>query len=497
MAMTRKIYLTTLLLCAFLITEGCGEAGMRMEYETDEFLSMNEAPELYPGVPAVLPRILVDKNGYSPTGEKVAIFTSKELPQIFYVVDDETGESVYTGAVTTKKNVAEGANILGYGRFTDLAKEGSYHIECEGLGQSYSFIISDELIRDSMKDALEVYDEVREKKVTVSVTDAKGEDVEKSIQGGWITEENGSQTVLTAAESMMTLLEAYELFPDSFAEFTNDAGENKLLDVLYHESVWMLSMQDEVSGGIYRSLVDKSSASGESFVLTPIDDETSAAFAAVMAKFSYVYKDVDQDYASLCLKAADTAWKYLEKKKAVTAGEDFAPILGSAAAELYRASGLMTYYTYTADLIPSSPDIVSSHWTLYSSITYMLTRKSVAVSKCQSLMKKLMKQGELLSQATRNDMYLVTDVTDNSVEELLWNAVIVSTSDYVLTNNEYANVILNHEHYFRGRNESSTDYIYEGDEYKLKDLRSNACYIYMLSQILSKDYYVAPTDNDY
>ena len=65
------------------------------------------------------------------------------------------------------------------------------------------------------------------------------------------------------------------------------------------------------------------------------------------------------------------------------------------------------------------------------------------------------------------------------------------------TNNEYANVILNHEHYFRGRNESSTDYIYDGEEYKLKDLRSNACYIYMLSQILSKDYYVAPTDNDY
>ena len=170
----------------------------------------------------------------------------------------------------------------------------------------------------------------------------------------------------------------------------------------------------------------------------------------------------------------------------------------AAAAELYRASGLQTYYTYANTLIPQTPDITGNHWDLYSAVTYMLTKKAVSLAKCQSLMKLLMNSGSKISQASRNDDYFISRIDgDNSTETLLWNTVILSTSDYVLTNNEYATVMLDHEHYLRGRNPGSEDFIYGGGEYKLKDLRSNASYVYMLAQILSIDYYVAPSDSDY
>ena len=129
----------------------------------------------------------------------------------------------------------------------------------------------------------------------------------------------------------------------------------------------------------------------------------------------------------------------------------------------------------------------------------MLTRKAVSVAKCSALMKDLMKQGENISQISRDDDYLISEIDgDDSLDSLLWNMVVLSTSDYVLTNNEYATVIGNHEHYLRGRNPQSSDYLHdENGEYKLKDLRSNAALIYMLAQILSGDYFVAPSDNDY
>jgi endoglucanase len=500
MVMKSKTFpiITTACIASLLVS--CSVPGFRMEYatETEEFLSMNEEPHLYDSVPVVIPHIVTDKAGFETEAEKVVVFTSDSLPQTFDVMDADTGKRVYSGVVKTKRHPAGGTAPLGYGNFTDLKKNGSYYIKCPGLGESYPFVVTDELIRGIVPDALDVLDLVREKRISVKARDTKGAEIEKIIQGGWITDENGTQEVEIAAETMMTLLTAYELFPQSFAEFTNDAGDIRILDQLYHESVWMLSLQDETSGGVFKSLYTVNDNVSVTYNLAPVDYAASAAFAAVMAKFSYVYKDVDAEYASICLKAADMAWKYLEKEKAISSSSSSSSVLAAAAVELYRASGLQSYYTYANELLPATVDIKADHWNLYSSVTYMLTRKAVSVGKCQSLMKNLMKNGEIISQAARDDSFMVSVIDgDDSFESLLWNMVILSTSNYVLTNDEYASVISNHEHYFRGRNFTSEDYIYEKDEYKLKDLRSNAAYIYMLAQILSGDYFVAPSDNDY
>ena len=498
--MKSKTFPIITIACVASLLASCGVPGFRMEYanEAEEFLSMNEEPHLYDSVPVVIPHIVTDKAGFETEAEKVVIFTSSSLPQTFEIIDADTGKKAFGGIVKTKRNTGISAAPLGYGYFTELTKSGNYYIKCSGLGESYPFVITDELIRGIVPDALDVLDIVREKRITVKARNTKGAEIEKIIQGGWLTDENGTQDVSIVAETMMTLLTAYELFPKSFEEFTNDAGDTRILDQLYHESVWMLSLQDETSGGVFKSLYTVNDNVSVTYNLSPVDYTASAAFAAVMAKFSYVYKDVDPEYASICLKAADMAWKYLEKEKAVSSSVPYSPVLASAAAELYRASGLQTYYTYANELLPANVDINADHWNLFSTVTYMFTRKAVSVVKCQSLMKSLMKNGEVISQAARDDEFMVSEIEgDDSFESLLWNMVILSTSNYVLTNDEYAKVINNHEHYFRGRNYSSEDFIYDKDEYKLKDLRSNAAYIYMLAQILSGDYFVAPSDSDY
>ena len=479
---------------------GCGSVpGMRMEYESEEFLSMNEEPQLYAGVPVVLPHIIVDRAGYESTSDKIVIFNASFLPETFDVVDVETGKVVYTGLIKPRKNTNSAQESLGHGSFNDVVTEGTYKLCCSDLGESYPFEIRDDLTATLVPDVLSVFEDVSDKKVTVKRAGADEETGDKIIQGGWVTGEEGTQEVSVASEAMMTLLTAYELFPDSFNEYTTDAGDSRILDILYHESVWLLSLQDETTGGVYKNVYSITDGSGTSYRLSSIDAASSASFAAVMAKFSYVYKDVDQAYASLCLKAADLAWKYLEKEKATEPSSPNASVLASAAVELYRASGLQTYYTYANALLPANPDIVGNHWDLFSSVTYMLTRKAVSVAKCSALMKDLMKQGENISQISRDDDYLISEIDgDDSLDSLLWNMVVLSTSDYVLTNNEYATVIGNHEHYLRGRNPQSSDYLHdENGEYKLKDLRSNAALIYMLAQILSGDYFVAPSDNDY
>jgi len=483
--------------CIALLLAGCSSPAMRFEAGPDkeeEFLSMNREPELLYASPIGTPHIIVDRSSYDVNGEKVAFFDSDELPRTFEVVSEETGEVVYRGSVITRNNLDEGQEVIGYGTFSDLKEEGRYYVQSSKLGQSYSFEICQDGTRELFPYAIDEFRQFREKKVTAVYTSESGETADRIIQGGWITDGDDSQKMSIAAETMVALLTAYELYPQSFEEYTNDAGQVSILDALYHESVWMLSMQDETSGGVFSQVISKDETLSSAYELGQIDEESSAAFAAAMAKFSYVYKEVDQEYASLCLKAADLAWKYITKNNTSIVKSEYRPILADAAVELYRASGLLSYYTDADSLLKTDCDYYDSDWNLYAAITYMYARKSVDKTKCAVFMKKLLSEGETISNSSRADAYLVSD---DVFDRLSWNMVLLSTANYVLTNDEYSTVLINYQHYLRGRNSESKDYIFENGEYIVKDLRSNAKYVYTLAQILSTDYFVAPSDNDY
>lgn len=489
----------SLFLCIAFLFWGCvSDSTGQKDYEDSGLDSMNTTPDLSYVVPLSVPHILVDQVGYTTDGRKTVIMRGTDLPDKFDVINVDTNEVVYTGVIKEKERANTAGDLIGYGDFTDLNEEGNYYIQGSVLGRSYEFIIADDVYDDTFKDAVDILGEVQLKKINVTLPKERSEQAEIIIQGGWITDENGNQDIKLASEVMVTVLTAYELYPGSFENMDEGSDGNeppRLLQYLKQQTEWMQNLQDEETGGIYGGIIADKDNVTTAYSMAAIDEEATTAYAAALAKFSYSYKKYDRQYADLCLKSADRAWKYINNQQ-WEHKEALDEMILSAAAELYRASGWQTYHTSAKQILETGLDVTSSDWAAYGSVTYLTTRHAVDKIYCESIMKQLMNRAEKISAASRAGAYLTEgnqDCTDTG--DLLWNMVILSTVDYVITNHEYATVIENHQHYFFGCNpdavclvnEEGCDSVGEDGIGIRDDLQLNAYHIFMLSQIMNKE----------
>lgn len=495
-----KRRLISLFLCIGLLFSGCVPENMgQAEQVESDLVSMNPTPDLSYEVPVVVPHILVDQVGYSTNGEKTAIFRGDDLPEEFEVVNVESGEVVFSGTIKEKERENAAGESIGYGDFTELTEEGTYYLQSSVFGRSYDFQIGEDVYDLAYSDAITLLSERQEKKINVTIPTEAEEPAEKIIQGGWYTDEAGNQDLKVASEVMMVLLTAYELYPASFEDSaTTTSNPPRLLAYLKQQTEWMQMLQDETIGGVYGGILVESDKTIPTYRMIEMDLEASACYAAALAKFSYVYKKYDQEYAAQCLKAADRAWKYIDKQQKNT-GEDreTAPsdTLFSAAAELYRASGQQTYHLPVKQILEEGVNPGESTWATYGTITYLTTRHYVNVDYCGVIMKQLMTYAEDISARARASAYLTEgNVELDNTKELLWNMVILSVADYVITNHEYATVIENHQHYFFGCNSGAVCLVNEEGCDSLgaegsgiqDDLQMNAYYICMMSQIMKE-----------
>ncbi len=489
----------SLFLCMGLLFSGCVPGNLKQEQTSGtEPVSMNPAPDLSYEVPVSVPHILVDQIGYPSFGEKTAIFTGDNLPKDFEVVDTESGEVVFSGKIKEREHSGTDRDVSGYGDFSELTEEGSYYIQSSILGRSYEFKIDEDVYDDIFADAIARLKVHQEKKLNVILPTQNGEPAEKIMQGGWFTDELGNQELLQSCEAMMTVLTAYELYPDSF-EKENPEEEPALLSHLRMQTEWMLGLQDEKSGGVYGGILAESDKAIPTYRAAEMSVEAAACFAAAMAKFSYTYKKYDQQYAAQCLRAADRAWKYIgkqqtsedETKAATTAG-----MLFTAAAELYRASGQQAYHLPVKQILSAGVKPGEDVWDTYGAVTYLMTRFSVDVENCAVIMKQLMNCAEEISARARASAYFTEgNAAYTNTKELLWNMVILSVADYVITNHEYATVIEEHQHYLFGCNpdgislmkEEDCDSVLPSESGEREELLLNAYYICMLSQMLKED----------
>ena len=487
----------SLFLCIGLLMSGCGPVEENpVNQEETELVSMNPEPDLSYEVPVAVPHILVDQVGYPTGGVKTAIFSGNDLPEEFQVIDAQTGEVVYEGPVKEKEREGAAEDYIAYGDFSDVTQTGTYYLQSSVFGRSYEFIIGDDVYDSLYQESIELLGERQTKKINVVLPDKEGEKVEKIVQGGWLTDEAGNQDLKVAAEVMMVLLTAYELYPASFEDSaTTTSNPPKLLKYIKQQTEWMQMLQDESSGGVYGGILVESEAALSTYRMSRVDEEASACYAAALAKFSHIYKKYDQEYAAACLKAADRAWKYIEKQaKSTTINRESAlqEILFCAAAELYRASGQQVYHLPVREILEVGITPGETEWATYGTITYLTTRHYVDVSHCDVIMKQLMSCAEEISASARASAYLTEGNAEcNNTKELLWNMVILSVADYVITNHEYATVIENHQHYFLGGNpkalclvkEEGCDGIHPEGEGIQDDLQMMAYYICMLSHI--------------
>jgi endoglucanase len=467
-------------------------------------------------VPISRPGILVNQTGYVPEGKKVVVFRGSRMPDSFEVVDEETGEVVFTGKVGDERYNDALKEYNGYGVFDDLEKPGSYYIQAPILGRSYSFRIEKSIYDDAFYLACKKYYFSR---CGITLVEALAGDaahtachtqaalldednrISLDVSGGWHMDENYSKSVVKGSQVMANLLLAYELHPGVFPDEMGipESGNEipDILDEVKYEADWMLKMQDSATGGVYSEIEVKEKhmtpyATRQEYYVEPVTLEATASFAAVMAKFSYIYQAYDTAYATECLRAADRAWRFMENSRSEKEIEQ----RFFAAAELYRATGYSSYRRAAESYLAEGAYNMENDYFFWGCTTYISTKQSVDMNICSDVMKALMNDAENISERARGAGYLAfgNKEQDNN-DELLHQMMRLTVADHIIANHEYETIIENHIHYFMGRNGKAISYIdgagtnnYAAIDAKLGIMNRfdlNAELIFMMSEVIS------------
>ena len=336
--------------------------------------------------------ININQVGYLKDSVKIAMSNSSKVGDSFKVVDVKSGKTCFEGKYDTEVySRGAGENVV-RGDFSAVKEEGTYRIE-DATGSSYEFKVGDKVYNDLLKDAFRfLYTqrcgiEIEEKyagsyahkpchtgEATIHGTNNK-----KKVIGGWHDAGDYGRYVVPGAVTVADLFLAYEdarelwdsKWGDSMDIPESGNGIPDILDEAKYELDWMLMMQDEASGGVYHKITCREfpgfvmpEEETEELVLSPISNTATADFAAVMAKASVIYKDIEPKFATDCLTAAKKAWKYLET---APVGQGFKNpddiVTGEypdmrdpderywASVELYSATGDETYAKYLRSIL--------------------------------------------------------------------------------------------------------------------------------------------------
>lgn len=398
--------------CGRAETESRTEAAVKSPYAGA--VSMEETPVVDYIVPELTANVLVDLKGYSTDGKKTAAVRGRKAPGEFRLVDSKTGETVYTGSVTEVVFHAGQELYSGVIEFDGFDTAGSYYIECDILGRSHTFVIQEGLYQELFQ---AVYEELME---------------------------SCRERTLAPSEALF-LLEAYEWYPSVFPDEDKDGTPDVLREI--------------------RGLVAYREENG-------VEAGEEGLYAALLAKFSYLYQKYDLSYATDCLKRASTVFGQIQTTTARDADSFF------ALTELYRATGRYTYrdqiLEYKSFFDNNSSYLEDAEY-LFGIMTYMATRQKVDVELCGRFMEQLMDRAEEISKRYEEMLHPVT-AKNNGAEELLKHAVELSCANYVMNNYQYTGIEEEFLHYLMGQNPDSVSFYESGED--------SARYLLLLAQLI-------------
>lgn len=407
----KKNRLLCLYLTVCMLLSGCGNtaaATVQGQPQSNTSVQTVSQPlyqsEITYELPVSRARVLVDQEGYLSHRDKKVLFLGDHLSDEFRIVEEQSREVVYTGIITKTAYDEAGAQTISKGDFSDFTVEGTYYIETDGIGRSYTFSIGDQVYRDLFQALME--------------------------QEQHFTYEESPQGVINLGFGMHAMLLALQCHGSVFEE------NKTLVPQLLNSADWMLSVQDADTGSIYE------------------DYEATAVFCGIMAMYHNVFGKYDEKAAKAYLDASRKSWNWMEKQKNASKQEN---ARFYAAAQRFRIEGdTKSQNVVISYLRQHEADIMKDRFSFYGAIVYLGTERNTDRDICSGLMQKLVSETEEICISSRKDNFNVyaRDISDN-----LHKILLICFVDYITPSNEYATVMENTIHYIEGRNEEGSRYL--------------------------------------
>ncbi len=364
-------------------------------------------------LPVSTPKVFVNQSGYITDREKIAVFWGEGLSDEFRVVRKSDKEIVYTGKLEQGGRDALSGEYLSVGDFTEVTETGTYYIETDIIGQSYSFSISQDGYENLFVGLLK------------NASDTAGaQDAESVINIGL-----GMNVLLYAMQCNGTLFEeAYNYFGED---------DKQLVTQLLYLASELCSVQGE-DGSIYG------------------DYEATAVFCGIMAYCRYSFGKYDDSVSKEYKEAVDAAWEWMSKQSCDTEQKEEA--LFYAAAQLFKLECSDEYKGLTQEFINKMESgYADSSLTLYGVIAYMGAENNADRDLCTYIMKDLTDYLEELCADAKTDELFGTGL--RSADDSLRMLMLLSFVNYITPVKEYTDIIENIIQYMGGLNDSGVCYV--------------------------------------
>lgn len=411
-------------------------------YEEPIETGMEQTPVISYEIPDMQIGVLVNRTGYSKDGEKKVFFRGSDLPAVFEVVDQESGQTVFTGRLQDVVYNALSGEYNGYGDFSEVTTEGRFLIRCDRIGYSQPFTVSAGYLKEMQEAGLTLLPDPRTLK---------------------------DEDFVDICNTVSLLLLSYELYGDVYENPSgSELTENELIRKCRQYIEWLYEKQDSRTGAVYDEDV--------------INFEKTAWLSAVLAKFSYTYQKYDSAYATGCLQAADKAWGAVYQRE-----ETQDALVFYAASELYRATGQSKYAKVQENIGKTLPEVADNGPQTFGTFTYAATKRKVDVELCGSLLMVLLNRAEEIAACSKDMPYEIgSSILSKEKKDILWEGVLIAATNYIITNQEYGTLAENYYNYLGGINETAECLIATEEESDSTDGTEIAACLMILSEMMSR-----------
>jgi endoglucanase len=459
-------------------------------------------------------KIRLNQIGFYPDGPKIAV-VADDKDGVFSVKEAGTDKVVFTSKLSGPHKSVVSPNVTRIADFSTVTKPGTYKLNIEGVGDSYTFEIKPKVFCGVTKALIKGYYFQRmstpllpqyagkwsrpaghpDTQVQVHPAAASPERPAGTIIScpkGWYDAGDYNKYIVNSGITMGTLLSLYEDFPSYFDTLKTNIPESgdkapDLLNELAWNLRWMLTMQDPNDGGVYNKVTN---ANFDGMVMpavctTPryvVPKGTGATldFAAVMAQAGRVFgkfKTVFPGLSDSCMKSAEKAWNWAIKNPKVAydqnaMNKEFKPVISTggygdskftdefiwAASELYISTKKDSYYSAVSMFpdtlmpLPSWGDVrLLGYYTL---VRFGKSLTGQAQKDFPVLKKQIISSANRMIEGVSDRAYMT--VMGKSARDFVWGSNSLAANEGILLIQAYK--LTNEKKYLLGAL-SNLDYV--------------------------------------